>query len=1610
MKQKKFSLRRLLSVLLVTAILVTQVMVSSASIVNAETIPIDGSDSITVFEDNFNRTDRDINDDNGWISNYQSNSHKIVDNTLSVYDYSDQNGIAVCYTKRPNSEASLAQKVSVDINNADKFTYFSSANVHLRYVADAGSAGPAQNYYVAVTKQNIKIGKIFGDWSSSATKALDNGGEETFYVYNKNNEYRIEFIAEGSNPTTLTATLYDKTAGIAVATVSGTDSQTELQQAGTVALSTKRNGAGQDTAIFDNFRYEYIKTDSSEAPYQTMFEDTFDRADKVISATANNENGWTKGSRANASISNNVVLLNTTNKDSAFPAERGKDHIAATALVRPQTEATLNQIVSADFKINYDVNKVNMGGAVIARCQGDTVSDSNCYSAYVRMGLNGENNVAYDLVIRNTSSEIYRSYLSEQTSGLQSKVKHRLTLKAESISSTETKLTVSLYTIADDGTVTLKKEKTVVDSDPNLQRAGTTGFSLYEYWGFQISVDNFKYQYQPTFYDDFNRDNGDVLNGWTVGDSSRATAKIENGKVYLESTDKNYGDGMYSRSMTNISNEASLNSVVMAEFQTLNGATAAQQGGAVFARCQGTTVERENCYSAFLRLGFNNAGDWQTGLYLRNSQGIIHADTTNYAHASGIRYRLGLKTESISDTETEITIIFCVYDADGLLIRNRMIKVIDNDPVLQNKGTVGFSTYDNTGAKPRVDNFSYYSLSAVDAIDQNEVTFEKENNIYKTFESEAVETYRYNYKKTIGIDSASDNAAAIQNTHCSSVSFENLTDELVDTTGYIVYNITADSTANYPVKLRYKFGSANENDYNDYISSGNKVYAPIIVNGQKYKIETSGYGDFTTTDAYEIPLVKGNNTIYCFAPTTEIVSDIIGAYIDYDCLLVSGDVKVTAGNFVIRGDVNVDGELNIIDLVRMKKYIANSCSDIEKNIANFDETDFELNGSDLTRMRKYFLGDLTNSELKEMSWPKFVETNYPTEAEMLNNTYYKLNVSKKLNVAYLGGSVTVGQMASTTGEHADTYWRQLTFDWLCEQYPDATITQTNGAVGGTGSSYGLENVVEKLKLNSSTEKPDLIFIEYAINDYYNGENSASVKNNMEWIIRTIYTYAPDADIMIVLTGEYTNLNLDYETKVAHKWIAERFRLPCISVASMLWDDMVEENNGNVPNLNQWKKYFANYKLSANPSTFDWVHPNDAGYQKYAEYIINYMESIFDAKNGNVPANTVNSFIPVSIINDKQTPLPVKDGDYEILDNTFYKLTNEKRINVAYFGGSITYGTGATNPATDSWRALTTKWLEETYNAQVIENNAAFGGTGTAFGIYRAVEHLKLTSETEKPDLVFIDFAINDRYDGTDYATAKANMEAIVRTIYEYSPKAEIIILLTTDGQMNSSEYDQYRAHKEVAEKFNIPCIAIGKMLWVEEKGNYSNWIKHFLPDGVHPNNSGHAKYADYVISYLESTMNAKKFILADTVNIDISEVAMGDNVPENTWFETFKGQTAPAGMEIAGTGISTGYLKTSTGTETAQFTIKFTGTDLSFWAYKTTTSGNLTISIDGGEASTVSLYRSSDAPKIVPVVSGLEDTEHTVTVTLTPSEYGSYMQIHGCMIKSATNCDIVLAQ
>lgn len=949
---------------------------------------------LSCFEDDFNREDGTINGNNGWISECSvldpPGEDTIKDGILLAKDFSGGNGAATSFSYRPINEAAINQRVSADILNLDDFTYYASANLHVRFVHPANyNSGPDYSYYMSVTNQYICIGRVDHTWSSPNPTVLSEGGDRVYYVRNKKHVYRAELIAEGTYPTRLTATLYDVTAGyVPVATVSGTDSKAEMQVAGVAALGATANGAGNDTAEFDNFKYEYYSSAYAIPDITEICSDDFHRENGDIG------NGWVKGAMSGTEISDNVLKLSTINRSE----HDFESHVVESAIVRPTTEVALNQVISATFKAPQTL--ANIGGGIIARCQGETAASDNCY--------------------------------------------------------------------------------------------------------------------------------------------------------YL---------------------------------------------------CT--------------RLGFDGASNWRTGIYLFNTQECIY-QTTDVYMSSDTKYRLELSATSISDTETSLKITMYTYDEEGKETVYFTATVTDNDPVLQKAGTAGISMYNPYDEYINVFNFKYESVGKV--ISDNEFRFNEKNPIvYKYFEAEAVETYKNSYQKIAGtVDGASDASAVTAAEDVVPTSYEKLTSVLNSKSAYIAYTVYAEKAGTYPIKLRYKFGCDNQSDYNNYVSENGNPYAAVCVNGIfAYQFKNNAeIGEFGTTGEVEVAFNDGVNIIYCMAPTAEIANILGGAFIDYDCLFISGDVKVASGDAVLPGDANFDNKVNIADLVRLKKYFA------DRDNVSIDETAVDLNSADsvsaedLIMLRKYLLNH-ESTEFNELTFLKFNTIAYPDQSEMLNNTYYKLNTDKKLRVAYYGGSVTVGQGASKEDE---TSWRGLTGQWLKNKYPDADITFTNGAIGGIGSTYGLQHAVSQLKLESETEKPDLVFIEFAINDHYNGENSTSVKNNMEHLIRTIYGYAPQADIIIVLTGELTNMNLDYETKVAHRWIAERYKLPCISVASMLWEDMLAEGNGGYPVYTLWSKYFGT----------DWVHPNDNGYAKYGEYLNGYLNDIFNAKTA-VPASCTDSYIPERMI-------------------------------------------------------------------------------------------------------------------------------------------------------------------------------------------------------------------------------------------------------------------------------------------------------------------------------------------------------------------------------------------
>ncbi|MBQ0083307.1 MAG: SGNH/GDSL hydrolase family protein, partial [Clostridiales bacterium] len=214
----------------------------------------------------------------------------------------------------------------------------------------------------------------------------------------------------------------------------------------------------------------------------------------------------------------------------------------------------------------------------------------------------------------------------------------------------------------------------------------------------------------------------------------------------------------------------------------------------------------------------------------------------------------------------------------------------------------------------------------------------------------------------------------------------------------------------------------------------------------------------------------------------------------------------------------------------------------------------------------------------------------------LNNTYYKLTTTKKLNIAYLGGSVTYGMNTPTD------CWRTQTRDWFASEYPNATVTGYDKTMSGSSSVWGAARYDQSSSfpqthvLNNSVE-PDLIFLECSINDYYtdnamNGgkfgaEQSALLMDSM---IRRTREKCPKADIIVITVPNATTVNSINDHAVAHKNVADYegvYYIDLTPVGKSISDKGTTE----------WNKYY-----------YDAVHPRAAGYRLYTEEIVKNIET------------------------------------------------------------------------------------------------------------------------------------------------------------------------------------------------------------------------------------------------------------------------------------------------------------------------------------------------------------------------------------------------------------------
>ena len=178
------------------------------------------------------------------------------------------------------------------------------------------------------------------------------------------------------------------------------------------------------------------------------------------------------------------------------------------------------------------------------------------------------------------------------------------------------------------------------------------------------------------------------------------------------------------------------------------------------------------------------------------------------------------------------------------------------------------------------------------------------------------------------------------------------------------------------------------------------------------------------------------------------------------------------------------------------------------------------------------------------------------------------------------------------------------------------------------------------------------------------------------------------------------------------------------------------------------------------------------------------------------------------------------------------------LSVVAFGGSITQGSLASS-VEKSYTCLFTEYLRNKFpSAQIRYTNAGIGGTGSLYGAFRLKRDVKL----HKPDLVLVDFSVND----LNNPYAAETFEGVIRQLLSLPEKPAVIVIGNTYYDRGESSQT---IQADVCRHYGVPMLSTDTSIYKAVlKGTLHR--QDFTPDDLHPNDLGHQLLSEILIHFV----------------------------------------------------------------------------------------------------------------------------------------------------------------
>ncbi len=343
-----------------------------------------------------------------------------------------------------------------------------------------------------------------------------------------------------------------------------------------------------------------------------------------------------------------------------------------------------------------------------------------------------------------------------------------------------------------------------------------------------------------------------------------------------------------------------------------------------------------------------------------------------------------------------------------------------------------------------------------------------------------------------------------------------------------------------------------------------------------------------------------------------------------------------------------------------------------------------------------------------------------------------------------------------------------------------------------------------------------------------------------------------------------------------------------------------------------------------------------------------------------------------------------------------KAQNGEDVTVAFIGGSITEGANATT-VQKSWSYLAYDSFKKAFGkgdgSNVHYVNAGMSGTPSLLGMVRYERDVAARAESV-PDIVFIEFAVND---GDDTTNGDA-FESLVRNVLNSENQPAVVLIFSV---FQSNRWNLQDRLQPVGEHYNLPMISIKNAIVPELNKTALVDSEFWAGDGWHPIDYGHQLMGDCVTYYFDTV--SKETRAEEDITIP-EEAKIGKSFEGIRMIDS---KNIPKGVTVKAGGFS--------GTDLALGTFKYDYTLKTFpnnWMH-TATSGNTAfkmtldcknlvmvfkksgdsvnfgyaeVYVDGKLVKTFAGNGGWNNPRTEVIINEKETAKHTIEIKMVPSK------------------------